>query len=174
MCRGRPGLTRCGARSARSRCGAATGLVDPTVEVRPDLGPDHDLLARVKKRTELGQRSLVTTLTKRFAEDLPTPARIRGQGRYLHSELDAMERISVLTGPSNRRLDVVVGINLLRRGTRPARGGVHPASWTPTKRAYLRAFRSFNPDHRPRGAQCRRACRDVRGQDHRLDAPGSG
>src|SRR5438477_4992718 len=68
-----------------------TGLVDPTGEVRPTEGQIDDLLAEVKKRTELGQRSLVTTLTKRFAEDLADYLREFGvKVRYLHSELDAM------------------------------------------------------------------------------------
>src|SRR3989441_2447527 len=75
-----------------------TGLVDPTVEVRPTNGQIDDLLAEVKRRAELGQRSLVTTLTKRFAEDLADYLREYGvKVRYLHSELDAMERIEVLT-----------------------------------------------------------------------------
>src|SRR5438128_1945067 len=75
-----------------------TGLVDPTVEVRPTEGQIDDLLAEVKRRTGLGQRSLVTTLTKRFAEDLADYLREYGvKVRYLHSELDAMQRIEVLT-----------------------------------------------------------------------------
>src|SRR5207253_10817634 len=69
-----------------------TGLVDPTVEVRPTEGQIDDLLAEVKKRTELGQRSLVTTLTKRSAEDLADYLREFGvKVRYLHSEPDAMQ-----------------------------------------------------------------------------------
>ena len=94
-----------------------TGLVDPTVEVRPTEGQIDDLLAEVKKRTALGQRSLVTTLTKRFAEDLADYLREYGvKVRYLHSELDAMERIEVLTALRTGEVDVVVGINLLREG----------------------------------------------------------
>ena len=94
-----------------------TGLVDPTVEVRPTAGQIDDLLAEVKKRAERGHRSLVTTLTKRFAEDLADYLREYGvKVRYLHSELDAMERISVLTDLRTGAVDVVVGINLLREG----------------------------------------------------------
>src|SRR5260370_20859575 len=75
-----------------------TGLVDPTVEVRPTAGQIDDLLSEVKRRAELGQRSLVTTLTKRFAEDLADYLReYRVKVRYLHSQRDAMETISVLT-----------------------------------------------------------------------------
>jgi excinuclease ABC subunit B len=94
-----------------------TGLVDPTVEVRPTAGQIDDLLAEVKKQTALGHRSLVTTLTKRFAEDLADYLREYGvKVRYLHSELDAMERISVLTDLRTGAVDVLVGINLLREG----------------------------------------------------------
>src|SRR5438067_13266630 len=97
-----------------------TGLVDPTVEVRPTEGQIDDLLAEVKKRTALGQRSLGTTLTKRFAEDLTDYLHDYGvKVRYLHSELDAMQRIDVLTALRTGEVDVVVGINLLREGLDP-------------------------------------------------------
>src|SRR6195256_3284384 len=109
-----------------------TGLVDPTVEVRPTTGQIDDLLAEVKKRAELGHRSLVTTLTKRFAEDLADSLREYGvKVKYLHSELDAMERI-----------DVLLGINLLREGLdlpEVAFIGILDAD----KEGYLRAYRSF-------------------------------
>ena len=120
-----------------------TGLVDPTVEVRPTEGQIDDLLAEVKKRTALGQRSLVTTLTKRFAEDLADYLREYGvKVRYLHSELDAMERIEVLTALRTGEVDVVVGINLLREGLdlpEVAFIGILDAD----KEGYLRAYRSF-------------------------------
>jgi excinuclease ABC subunit B len=120
-----------------------TGLVDPTVEVRKTEGQIDDLLAEVKRRTELGQRSLVTTLTKRFAEDLADYLREYGvKVRYLHSELDAMERIEVLRDLRTGTIDVVVGINLLREGLdlpEVAFIGILDAD----KEGYLRAFRSF-------------------------------
>ncbi|HET7419517.1 MAG TPA: excinuclease ABC subunit UvrB [Candidatus Dormibacteraeota bacterium] len=120
-----------------------TGLVDPTVEVRPTEGQIDDLLAEVKKRTGLGQRSLVTTLTKRFAEDLADYLREYGvKVRYLHSELDAMQRIEVLTALRTGEVDVVVGINLLREGLdlpEVAFIGILDAD----KEGYLRAYRSF-------------------------------
>ena len=120
-----------------------TGLVDPTVEVRPTEGQIDDLLAEVRKRTEMGQRSLVTTLTKRFAEDLADYLREYGvKVRYLHSELDAMERIEVLTALRTGDVDVVVGINLLREGLdlpEVAFIGILDAD----KEGYLRAYRSF-------------------------------
>jgi excinuclease ABC subunit B len=120
-----------------------TGLVDPTVEVRPTAGQIDDLLAEVKRRTELGHRSLVTTLTKRFAEDLADYLREYGvKVRYLHSELDAMERIDVLRDLRTGAVDVVVGINLLREGLdlpEVAFIGILDAD----KEGYLRAYRSF-------------------------------
>ena len=120
-----------------------TGLVDPTVEVRPTEGQIDDLLAEVKKRTEMGQRSLVTTLTKRFAEDLADYLREYGvKVRYLHSELDALERIEVLRDLRTGAVDVVVGINLLREGLdlpEVAFIGILDAD----KEGYLRAYRSF-------------------------------
>src|SRR2546429_4966011 len=120
-----------------------TGLVDPTVEVRPTEGQIDDLLAEVKKRTGMGHRSLVTTLTKRFAEDLADYLREYGvKVRYLHSELDAMQRIEVLTALRTGEVDVVVGINLLREGLdlpEVAFIGILDAD----KEGYLRAYRSF-------------------------------
>ena len=120
-----------------------TGLVDPTVEVRPTEGQIDDLLAEVRRRAEMGQRSLVTTLTKRFAEDLADYLREYGvKVRYLHSELDAMQRIEVLTALRTGEVDVVVGINLLREGLdlpEVAFIGILDAD----KEGYLRAYRSF-------------------------------
>jgi excinuclease ABC subunit B len=120
-----------------------TGLVDPTVEVRRTEGQIDDLLAEVKRRAGLGQRSLVTTLTKRFAEDLADYLREYGvKVRYLHSELDALERIEVLTALRSGEVDVVVGINLLREGLdlpEVAFIGILDAD----KEGYLRAYRSF-------------------------------
>src|SRR6266850_1258046 len=120
-----------------------TGLVDPTVEVRPTEGQIDDLLAEVKKRAELGHRSLVTTLTKRFAEDLADYLREYGvKVRYLHSELDALERLDVLRDLRTGTVDVVVGINLLREGLdlpEVAFIGILDAD----KEGYLRAYRSF-------------------------------
>src|SRR5437588_4818460 len=119
-----------------------TGLVDPTVEVRPTEGQIDDLLAEVKRRAELGHRSLVTTLTKRFAEDLADYLREYGvKVRYLHSELDALERIEVLRDLRTGAVDVVVGINLLREGLdlpEVAFIGILDAD----KEGYLRAYRS--------------------------------
>ncbi|TAK14230.1 MAG: excinuclease ABC subunit UvrB [Anaerolineae bacterium] len=94
-----------------------TGLVDPEVEVRPVAGQIDDLFAEIKLRVEKGERTLVTTLTKRMSEDLAdylTEIGIRVH--YLHSEVETLERISILRDLRLGVFDVVVGINLLREG----------------------------------------------------------
>src|SRR6266545_7698306 len=94
-----------------------TGLVDPEVEVRPTDGQIDDLVVELKKRVEAGHRSLVTTLTKRFAEDLTDYLKEYGiRVRYIHSDLDALERIEILRDLRLGTFDVLVGINLLREG----------------------------------------------------------
>jgi excinuclease ABC subunit B len=120
-----------------------TGLVDPTVEVRPTEGQIDDLVAELKERAEKEQRSLVTTLTKRFAEDLTDYLKEFGiRVRYIHSDLDAMERIDLLRDLRLGSYDVLVGINLLREGLdlpEVAFIGILDAD----KEGYLRAYRSF-------------------------------
>src|SRR2546425_953184 len=120
-----------------------TGLVDPEVEVRPTEGQVDDLVAELKKRIDRGQRSLVTTLTKRFAEDLTDYLKEFGlRVRYIHSDLDAMERIELLRDLRLGAYDVLVGINLLREGLDlPEVAFI--AILDADKEGYLRAFRSF-------------------------------
>ncbi|MDD5591158.1 MAG: helicase-related protein, partial [Dehalococcoidales bacterium] len=94
-----------------------TGLLEPTVEVKPTRGQIDDLLDRIKERVDRGERCLVTTLTKRMAEELAdylVEAGIRTH--YLHSEIDTLERINILRDLRLGVYDVVVGINLLREG----------------------------------------------------------
>ena len=94
-----------------------TGLVDPEVEVRPTKGQVDDLFAEIKKRTEVGERVLVTTLTKRMAEDLADYLMELGiKVHYLHSEVETLERVGILRDLRTGVFDVVVGINLLREG----------------------------------------------------------
>ncbi len=94
-----------------------TGVVDPEVEVRPVTGQVDDLLGEIRKRTEKGQRVLVTTLTKRMAEDLSDYLLEMGvKVHYLHSEINTLERIEILRDLRMGVFDVVVGINLLREG----------------------------------------------------------
>jgi excinuclease ABC subunit B len=94
-----------------------TGVVDPQVEVRPVMGQVDDLLGEIRQRTEKGQRALVTTLTKRMAEDLSDYLLEMGvKVHYLHSEIDTLERTEILRDLRMGVFDVVVGINLLREG----------------------------------------------------------
>ncbi len=94
-----------------------TGLVDPKVEVRPVKGQVDDLLNEIRLRAERNERVLVTTLTKRMAEDLAeyfTEAGVRC--RYLHSEIDTLERVKILRDLRRGEFDVLIGVNLLREG----------------------------------------------------------
>jgi excinuclease ABC subunit B len=94
-----------------------TGLVDPQVEIRPVKGQIDDLLAEIRDRAERNERVLVTTLTKRMAEDLAgyyTEVGVRC--RYMHSEIETLERVKLLAGLRKGEFDVLIGINLLREG----------------------------------------------------------
>jgi excinuclease ABC subunit B len=94
-----------------------TGLVDPEVEVRPVQGQVDDLIGEIRQRVERGERVLVTTLTKRMAEDLSDYlAELSIKVHYLHSEIDTIERVEILRDLRLGVYDVVVGINLLREG----------------------------------------------------------
>ena len=94
-----------------------TGLLDPIVEVRPVAHQVDDLLAEIRERTAKGDRVLVTTLTKRMAEDLSEYYREIGvKVKYLHSDIDTLERISIIRDLRRGEFDVLVGINLLREG----------------------------------------------------------
>jgi len=94
-----------------------TGLVDPAVEVRPVKGQVDDLLAEIRARAELGERVLVTTLTKRMAEDLTEYySELGARCRYMHSEIETLERIRILRDLRRGEFDVLIGINLLREG----------------------------------------------------------
>jgi len=94
-----------------------TGLVDPVIEVHPARGQVPDLLQRIQQRVAAGERVLVTTLTKRLAEDLSSYIRQTGlRGRYLHSEIDTLERVEILRDLRLGNFDVLVGVNLLREG----------------------------------------------------------
>lgn len=94
-----------------------TGLVDPEVEVRPAIGQVDDLYGEIRIRAEKSQRVLVTTMTKRMAEDLTDYYRNMGiRVRYMHSDIDAIERMAIIRGLRLGEFDVLVGINLLREG----------------------------------------------------------
>jgi excinuclease ABC subunit B len=94
-----------------------TGLVDPEIVVHPAQGQVPHLLEAIRERTAAGERVLVTTLTKRLAEDLSAYIQEAGiRGRYLHSEIDTIERVQILNDLRKGEFDVLVGINLLREG----------------------------------------------------------
>ena len=94
-----------------------TGLADPEIEIRPADNQVDDLLEEIRKRTEAGERVLVTTLTKRMAEDLTEYYRELGiRVKYLHSDIDTLERIAIIRDLRLGKFDVLVGINLLREG----------------------------------------------------------
>ncbi len=94
-----------------------TGLMDPPIDVRPVRGQVDDLLGEIRERAARGERVLVTTLTKRMAEDLTQYYQELGvRVRYLHSDIETLERVEILRDLRRGRFDVLVGINLLREG----------------------------------------------------------
>lgn len=94
-----------------------TGLLDPPVEVRPSLNQIDDLIEEIHKRNEKDERTLVTTLTKRMAEELTKYlTRIDIRTRYIHSDIDTLERVEIMSDLRKGVFDVLVGVNLLREG----------------------------------------------------------
>ena len=94
-----------------------TGLLEPTIEIKPTKGQIDDLLDQIKMRSDKGERCLVTTLTKRMAEELADYLMEMGiKTHYLHSEIQTLERVEILRDLRLGVYDVVVGINLLREG----------------------------------------------------------
>jgi excinuclease ABC subunit B len=94
-----------------------TGIVDPEVEIRPTINQIDDLMSEIGRRSQDGERTLVTTLTKKMAEDLTTYLLEHGvKVRYLHSDIDTLERIQIIRDLRLGEFDVLVGVNLLREG----------------------------------------------------------
>lgn len=94
-----------------------TGLLDPPIEIRPSMNQIDDLLDEIDKRVKKGDRVLVTTLTKRMAEELDKYLkRINVKSKYIHSEVDTLERVEILRDLRLGNIDVLVGVNLLREG----------------------------------------------------------
>ncbi len=134
-----------------------TGIVDPEVELRATKNQIDDLLNEIRRREEVGERTLVTTLTKKMAEDLTDYLLESGvKARYLHSEVDTLDRIQIIRELRLGEYDVLVGVNLLARGPRPARG---LARRDPRRgQGGLPARQDgADPDDRPRGAEHRTA-----------------
>jgi len=94
-----------------------TGLLDPPIEIRPSVNQIDDLLEEVDKRIKMGDRVLVTTLTKRMAEEMDKYLhKINIKSKYIHSEVDTLERVEILRELRLGKIDVLVGVNLLREG----------------------------------------------------------
>jgi len=94
-----------------------TGLMDPVIEIKPVEGQLDDLLAEIRERAEKGERVLVTSLTKKMAEDISEHYKELGvKSRYLHSDIDTLERIEILRDLRMGVFDVLIGVNLLREG----------------------------------------------------------
>src|SRR5699024_10478232 len=94
-----------------------TGLLDPVIDVRPTKGQIDDLITEIHKTTEKGERTLVTTLTKKMAEDLTKYfEELDIKVTYLHSDIDTIERTEIIRDLRLGKYDVLVGINLLREG----------------------------------------------------------
>ncbi|MBN8683447.1 MAG: excinuclease ABC subunit UvrB [Chitinophagales bacterium] len=94
-----------------------TGLLDPPIEVRPTLNQIDDLIEEIRKRTEQNERSLITTLTKRMAEELAAYfAKLNIRCRYIHSEVETLERVEILRDLRLGEFDALIGVNLLREG----------------------------------------------------------
>ena len=145
-----------------------TGVIDPEIFVRPTEGQIDDLLGEIKDRVDRHERVLITTLTKRMAEDLTEYLQDRGiQVRYLHSEINSIERIEILQDLREGKFDVLIGVNLLREGLDLPEVSL-VAILDADKEGFLRAQRSLI---RTIG----RAARHVRGQailyaDHLTDS----
>lgn len=134
-----------------------TGVLDPEIFVRPTEGQVDDLLGEINQRIELQERVLITTLTKRMAEDLTEYFQERGiKVRYLHSEIQPIERIEILQSLRNGEFDVLVGVNLLREGLDLPEVSL-VAIMDADKEGFLRAERSLIQT-------VGRAARHVRGQ----------
>jgi excinuclease ABC subunit B len=94
-----------------------TGLLDPPIDVRPSINQIDDLLEEIRKRVEVGERALITTLTKRMAEELAEYlAKVGIKCRYIHSEVETLERVEILRDLRLGEFDVLIGVNLLREG----------------------------------------------------------
>ncbi len=147
-----------------------TGLVDPEVDVRPAANQVDDVLQEIRERVEAGERVLITTLTKRMAEQLTDYLSDNGvKVRYLHSDIDTVERVEILRDLRLGAFDVLVGINLLREGLDIPEVSL-VAILDADKEGFLRSERSLIQTI-GRAARNLNGTRDpLRRPDHRLDA----
>jgi len=134
-----------------------TGVIDPQVFVRPTSGQVDDLYGEIQERVVRDERVLITTLTKRMAEDLTEYLQERGVNvRYLHSEIQSIQRIEIIQGLQNREFDVLIGVNLLREGLDLPQVSL-VAILDADKEGFLRSHRSLIQT-------IGRAARNIRGQ----------
>ena len=128
-----------------------TGLVDPAITVKPSRGQIDDLVFAIRDRAEKGERVLVTTLTKKMSEDLTEYFAQQGvRVRYMHSDIDAVERQVIIRDLRLGHFDVLIGINLLREGLEPARSFSRSDFRTPIKQAFCApSARSSKPSDAP-------------------------
>ena len=146
-----------------------TGLMDPAILVRPARTQVDDLLEEIRKRVERKERVLVTTLTKRMAEDLTEYYQdLNVKVRYLHSDIETLERVEIIRQLRSGQFDVLVGINLLREGLDLPEVSL-VAILDADKEGFLRSERSLDPDHRPGRAQRQRHGDSLRRRCHGLD-----
>jgi len=150
-----------------------TGLIDPEVEIRPICGQIDDLLAEIRDRVAKGERVLVTTLTKRMAEDLSGYySEVGVRCRYMHSEIETLERVKLLRDLRKGEYDVLVGINLLREGLDLPEVSL-VAILDADKEGFLRSAGSLIQTI-GRGSQCEWPRDSVCRSHHRFDAAGDG
>ena len=147
-----------------------TGLTDPKIAIRPVKGQVDDLLNEVRKHAEAHERVLVTTLTKRMAEDLTEHYKeLNVKVAYLHSDIDTLERVDIIRDLRMGKYDVLIGINLLREGLGYPRG---LARRDPRRgQGRVPALDAVaHPDHGPRGPERERRGHSLRREHHRLHA----
>ena len=138
-----------------------TGLLDPEVDVRPVEGQVDDLLGEIRKVVKKKGKVLVTTLTKRMAEDLTKYLKEVGvRVRYLHSDIDTLERSEIIRDMRLDVFDVLVGINLLREGLDIPE--IDAGGYPGCGQGRIPPFGNIpDPDHRKGGQKCRRPCGHV-------------
>ena len=145
-----------------------TGLLDPRVIVKPVEGQIEDLLGEINTRSGRGERVLVTTLTKKMAEDLTDYLSDHGvKVKYMHHEVDTFERVELMRDLRKGTIDVIVGINLLREGLDLPEVSL-VAILDADKEGFLRSETSLDADHWPCRAQCGRRGYHVCGCRHAL------
>ncbi len=124
-----------------------TGLLDPIIEIRPSLNQIDDLIEEIQTRAEIDERVLVTTLTKRMAEELAKYLdKVSIRCRYVHSDVDTLERIEIMEDLRKGLFDVLIGVNLLREGLDLPEVSL-VAILDADKEGFLRSHRSLTQNH---------------------------